>query len=316
MHKVVFLAFEGIELLDLSGPQTAFYEANCISNNFYELSLCGFSTEVIRSEAGTQIIPDVSIYELDEIDTLVIPGGKGARLLALTSDESQELKRVAQKAKRVVSICTGAFLLAQCSEKESLNITTHWAYAGKLKQSYPALNVDEHELYTQDGKYWSSAGITAGIDLSLHLIEQDISKEAAMQVSKAMVVYLKRSGSQLQFSDILSAQQSKNPVIISVIEHISNNLEQDLSVSALADKACLSERQLHRLFVQETGEAPAAFVEKYRMNIAKELILNNPTHLKSVALNVGFKSYDGFRRAFERQFKVSPQHFKSLFLAN
>lgn len=311
--KIALLAFEGIELLDLSGPQSAFHEANSIASDAYELIVVGFNRDMVTSEAGTQIIPNMALSDLTDCHTLIIPGGKGARLRDFGEHAMGELAKVVANAERVVTVCTGTFLLAKVGIPDGTKVATHWHSLDTFQSLYPELKVDRDKLYINDGKYWTSAGVTSGIDLSLRLIELDLGSEVASQVARLLVVYLKRSGSQQQFSEFLNLQSPKSNKVASLIAWLQEHLSKAISVPDMAQQVNMSERQLHRLFVQETGTTPAAYLETIRMDTARTLLSTSASDIKRIAYSVGFQSYDGFKRAFERAYGTTPSQFRSRF---
>ena len=315
MPKIIcLLAYEGMELLDFSGPQSAFYEALQAKNGSYKLQIVGFSKRIVRCEAGLQIIPSKLIDEIDESHTFIIPGGKGARSLSIKPTQLASLKLLMSKSERVVSICTGVYLTARVGLPPNTNVATHWAFVDDLKKQYPLLNVDPEKLFVQDGKYWSSAGVTSGIDLTLRLIEVDHGTALAHHIAKHLVVYSKRSGSQKQFSNVLDIQKPRSDRIELIMNWIKEHIDEVITVNRLSELVHLSERQCHRLFLKETDMTPAQYVEKYRMQIASELLATTDREIKSIALVVGFETYNGFARAFERSFSVTPAAYRKAFL--
>ena len=310
---ICILAYEGVELLDLSGPQSAFFEANQCQPDSYEMKVVGFSTKPVTCEAGLQIIPELSIEDIGNCHSLIIPGGAGSRSDSITESDLEKLRKLMAHSERVVSICTGAYLLARTGLPSGTKVATHWAFAEKLKSAFPALTVESAKLYIRDGKYWSSAGVTSGIDLTLSLIEADCGKAVAHYVAKHLVVYMKRSGNQKQYSDLLDIQSPRQDRLGNVIDWIRDNIGRDITVSLLAEQLCLRERQCHRFFIDETGLNPAAYVEKFRMQVASDLLVSSEREMKAIAGLVGFSSYDGFRRAFIRNFSVSPSAYRNAF---
>ncbi|WP_033413804.1 GlxA family transcriptional regulator [Kangiella aquimarina] len=312
---IAFLVYNDMELLDMAGSQTAFYEASQYAKESYSVEVVGFDEQLVVSEAGTQIQPNTTIDALQDCHTLVIPGGKGARHNLLTADSVAKLRQLMARCQRVVSICTGAFLLAETGLPKGTQVATHWAFVEELAKRFPELQVDKKSLYVEDGKYWSSAGVTACIDLTLRLIELDLGIKAAMHVAQHMVVYLKRTGSQQQYSDFLSLQTPSDERLISIVNWLKHNLDKQITVEMIADKAHMSERQLHRSFVKEVGKPPAHYLEELRMDLARTLLVSSDENLKKIALSVGYRSYDGFKRAFERNFSISPLRYRQAFTA-
>ncbi len=312
---ICLLAYNGMELLDFAGPQSAFYEASQLNDASYALQVIGFDEKPITCEAGLKIVPSIAMQDISNCHTLIIPGGKGSRSSLISQNQLSALSELMFKSLRVVSICTGAFLTARAGLPKETVVATHWAFVGDLKKKFPSLKVDEERLFVCDGKYWSSAGVTSGIDLTLRLIELDEGRELAHHVAKHLVVYIKRSGNQKQFSDILDIQTPKTQRIQLISNWIKQHLSEDISVSRLAELIHVTERQCHRVFLQETNLTPAQYVEKYRMQVASELLNEDETQLSAIASVVGYKSYGGFARAFERNFSVTPSHYRKAFLS-
>ena len=311
--KVVFLAYDDMELLDLSGAQTAIYEAQRILDGGYEIEVVGFAGECVTSEAGTQILPGKTIRQIRNCHTLIIPGGRGARLGPWSETRLNQLRRLIARSERVVGICTGSFLLAATGLPDGTRVATHWASLDEFEQRYPRLSIDRDSLYVNDRKFWFSAGVTSGIDLTLRLIELDFGPLVATQVARQLVVFLKRSGSQRQYSDFLNIQEPKTNRVAGLIVWLKSHLTDSLSVQGLAKQANVSERHLYRLFVEETGLTPTAYIEQLRMETARTLLITSGKDAKQIGLSVGFKSYDGFRRAFKRTYSTTPAHYRETF---
>lgn len=321
MLNVAILIYDRMELLDMSGIQTALSTANEFSDNSYHLMTVGFHNTVITCESGIRLVADKTIDELEYCHTLIIPGGIGARCASLSCDEKQLLQAAVKKSRRIVTICTGIFMLARLGLCEGMTVATHWAYSQQLQCEYPNLIVDKDKLFVRDTlrlsehnttskTIWSSAGVTSGIDLALRLIELDINRTIAIKVAQYLVVYLKRSGSQQQFSGLLQLQSPKSDVIGNLLNWMKERLDKPLSVQQMADEANLSERQFRRLFVRETGKTPASYLEELRMDAAKNLLVNTDQSIKKLAMSLGFNTADGFRRAFERKFHLPPSQYR------
>lgn len=311
---ICLLAYEGMELLDFAGPQSAFYEAQQAMEDSYQLKVVGFDKNAVRCEAGLLITPAISLSEITACHTLIVPGGKGARSSTVTSTQLEGLKQLMSRSERVASICTGAYLLARAGLPQNTKVATHWAFVNHLQQEYPLLNIEREKLFVDDDKYWSSAGVTSGIDLTLRLIELDYGATLAHHVAKHLVVYSKRSGNQKQFSDVLSIQKPSSDRMAIITQWIGEHIDEVITVQRLSELVHVSERQCHRLFLKETSMTPAQYVEKYRMQIASDLLATTQRELKSIALVVGFETYNGFARAFERCFSVTPSAYRKAFL--
>ncbi|GAA0858360.1 GlxA family transcriptional regulator [Aliiglaciecola litoralis] len=316
MKKTIcFLVYDDMELLDLAGAQSAFHEANQLRKGSYEILVVGFDSRPIICESGIQLTPDMSLKEVDNCHTLVIPGGKGARSSEITGSQITYLRSLMSKCKRLVSICTGAFLTARAGLPENTTVTTHWAFINEMATQYPALNVDNEKIYVQDGRYWSSAGVTSGIDLTLRLIELDLGKSVSHQVAKYLVIYSRRSGNQKQYSDALNMQAPKTKRMDAINDWIKNHVSEDITVRDLANLVHLSERQCHRMFLQETKISPAQYIERYRMQLATEYLVTSEKDIKIIACSLGYKTNNGFNRAFERNFSVSPTAYRNAFVS-
>ncbi|MCC2616380.1 DJ-1/PfpI family protein [Aestuariibacter halophilus] len=311
--NISILVYQGVELLDLAGPQSAFNEASHFVAGAYDIDTIGFDTAPVTCEAGLQLKPNKALYNIVDCHTLIIPGGNGARSETITPQQLADLAALMSRCERVVTICTGAFLAARAGLPPGTRVATHWAFLDSFHQQFPELQIERDKLYIRDGNYWSSAGVTSGIDLSLSLIEQDCGKAAAFHVAKYLVVYLRRAGGQKQFSDPLQLQTPKTERMAFISDWITAHVSEVISVSRLAEKLHLSERQCHRWFMQHSGHTPAQYVEKCRMQVACELLASSEQALKAIGACVGYSTYDGFKRAFERHFTVSPCAYRNAF---
>ncbi len=223
------------------------------------------------------------------------------------------IARASRRARRTTSVCTGAYLLAAAGLLDGRRATTHWEQCGHLAQHYPAVDVDPDPVWVRDGDVWTSAGVTAGIDLALALVEDDLGPEVALAIARELVVFLKRPGGQSQFSGALSAQQASRPALRELQAWIPAHLGDDLSVAALAARACLSERSFARAFRAEIGQTPAAYVEKLRVERARALLEDGAESLEAVSQATGFTSPEVLRRAFHRRVGVSPAAYRERF---
>jgi transcriptional regulator GlxA family with amidase domain len=224
--------------------------------------------------------------------------------------------RASGRARRTVSICTGTFLLAQAGLLDDRPAVTHWAYCAELQRRFEGVRVDPDPVFINDGDVWTSAGSTAGIDLSLALVEQDLGPRVAVATARRLVMFLKRPGGQSQFSRVLSAQQATRHELRDLQGWIAGNLEDDLSIPVLAERASMSERSFTRAFVREVGQSPAAYVEGLRIERARALLEDGARSLDAVAQAVGFASQEVMRRAFQRRLGVSPSAYRDRFSAH
>jgi transcriptional regulator GlxA family with amidase domain len=247
------------------------------------------------------------------IDTLILVGCGGGRLLAGSEAFLQWLRDRAPGMRRLCSVCTGAFALAEAGLADGKTITTHWSWLDKLAQIRPAAKVERGPIYIKDGNVWTSAGVTAGIDLALALIEDDLGRSVAMDVARTLVVYLNRPGNQEQFSTAFEAQTRADGPIADLVTWISDNLHEELSVNALAYKASMSPRTLARRFVQETGRTPAKFVEQLRLEAARRALEEGKLPLKGIARLVGLGDEQNLRRAMLRSSATTPSEYRARF---
>lgn len=312
-YKIVFLVVDGFQSLDLFGPLEVFAAANELAACGCDLSIAAFDKAPVKSETGAKIIPDAKISELARADTLFLCGGRGPRTVVLNANEITDLKNLAASSKRVVSICTGAFLLGQIGLADGRCIATHWKYADDLAEAYPAAKIDANALFRHDGKIWSSAGITAGIDLSLALIANDFGQAVSVAVARHLVVYIRRAGDQAQYSEPLMAQSQDGGRFSLLLESMTKDLTAPMDVETLAARVALGPRQFARIFRQTTGQTPARYVEHLRLDVARLMLAEGTARIDQVSRAVGFKSADSFRRAFERIFSLSPSQYQARF---
>ena len=304
--------------LDMVGPVDAFSSAFSENGkgemvNCYEVIVIGLSTRPFTSETGIIFKPHTTIAKAPPLDTLIIPGGKGLRAPETQRRVAAWVSSQADKIRRIATVCTGTFGLAATGLLEGRTVTTHWRQADELSTTFPDLNVDGNLLYLKDGKFYTCAGVTAGIDLSLALIEEDFGPRVALSVARELIVYFKRPGGQEQFSEPLQFQTDARDRFADLAAWIQGHLKNDLSAEALADRACLSPRHFARRFKDVFGTTPAAFVEDLRLREARERLTLPDQTIGSVADSVGFKSDDAFRRAFERRYGLQPSSYRRHF---
>jgi transcriptional regulator GlxA family with amidase domain len=244
---------------------------------------------------------------------LVIPGGRGMREGDTAAKLAPFLKERAPRLRRIATVCTGVFGLAAAGLIVGRRVTTHWKFVRELKQRFPDLVVDPDAIFVKDGSFYTSAGITAGIDLSLALIEEDYGPSVSLAVARELVVYLRRAGGQEQYSEPLRFEAQSPDRLADVVGWIAANLDKPITVEALAERARLCPRQFSRRFKCAFGTSPAAFVERARLNEAQARLAQSSRSIERVAVSLGYKSPHVFRRAFERQFGVSPGAWRSRF---
>jgi transcriptional regulator GlxA family with amidase domain len=315
--RVGFLVFDGMNALDLAGPMEAFTTAAIDNGNgphhCYETWTIGLTGKSFVAESGLVFKPHKTLKTAPVLDTLIVPGGSGLRRPGTNAKVSAWLKSQAGGIRRIASVCTGIYGLAATGLLDGRQVTTHWRFTRDVARCFPNLRVNPDALFLKDGPFYTSAGVTAGIDLSLALIEEDYGPGVALSVARELVMYLKRPGGQEQYSEPLQFQTQSTDRFDDLAAWMLGHLHQDLSVEVLADKACLCPRHFSRRFKEVFGTTPAAFVEGLRLNEARRrLALPNQT-IESIAASVGFKSADVFRRAFERRFGVTPSGYRNRF---
>jgi len=303
-------------LLEYSGATDVFSEAAFRSGGKadYTVRIIAETADPLVCLSGARVIPDRTINDPDEpIDTLMISGARTALTKPPSPAVLAWIRRYASTARRWGSICTGAFLLGEAGLLEGKHVATHWEFADELAKSYPSAIVDRDRIFVRDGPMFSSAGVSAGIDLSLALVEEDYGRDLALAVARFMVVYLKRPGGQPQLSVHLAAQVATRPPIQQIQEWIRDNPKSTLSNPELARRAAMSERNFTRTFRQETGMTPADFVEATRVDAARRLLEDTNLPLQRIAAACGFSGWDGLRRAFVRRLGINPTGYRSRF---
>jgi transcriptional regulator GlxA family with amidase domain len=320
---VVVLAFEAAQLLDVAGPLQTFASANEIAKDArgapYRLAVAARRGGVISTSSGLPLVT-VSIAGLRgaPIDTLIVPGGPGVHQALKDSRLIAWVRGQAAAARRIASVCTGAFLLAQTGLLAGRRATTHWKSCSRLQDSHPDIEVDPNPIYIREGRIWTSAGVTAGIDLSLALIEEDLGRTLAMQVARHLVVFLKRPGGQSQFSAPLAAQAAAAdgnapnqfaPLHGWIAAHVAG----DLRVERLAQQAGMSPRTFARVYAATMGTTPARMVEKIRVEAVRRALEETEMPIKQIASACGFGAEERLRRAFARQVGTTPAEYRRRF---
>ncbi len=302
-QHIGFLIYPDYKMLDLSGPLCAFQMAGTfLGSHPYRLHVLSVHGGMVPSSAG----PALETRPAHEatLDTLIVVGGDGTRLLEDT--EIAVIGRAARKARRLASVCTGAFVLARCGLLDGKRATTHWRFAPELQRDYPAVQVEGDAIFIQDGHIWTSAGVTAGIDLALALIEEDLGVAVSRAVAQEMVVYHRRPGGQSQFSAMLEMTPESDRIRLA-LSFARDHLAEALPIERLAKVACLSVRQFGRAFKQETGETPAKAVERLRAEAARSRVENETEAIETIAATGGFSDPERMRRAFLRVYGIPPQ---------
>jgi transcriptional regulator GlxA family with amidase domain len=314
-RRVVLVVFDGLQSLDLTGPLEVFAAADRLSEGG------GYTTEVVsaegravRTSSGLSIQPERSLRGVrGPIDTLIVPGGEGTRDAGAAAELVPWLQTAAGRSRRVAAVCTGAFLLAQAGLLHGRTATTHWAWCEGLAKRYPEISVQSDRIFVRDGNVWTSAGVTAGIDLALALVEADVGRKTALEVARWLVMFSKRPGGQAQFSSSLDLQNTGGGVLGDVQDWVLSNLGERLTVEALADRAGMSVRTFARAFRREVGLTPAAYVEAARIDAARLALESTEASIEAIALGCGFGTPETMRRAFARRLSVAPGDYRRRF---
>ena len=303
MHSVGFFVYPRHQILDLAGPLGAFESVTKVAGRpLYALSVLSRAGGVVPSSSGVTV--ETTPARDAKVDTLVVVGGDIAPMLE--PGEVRALADLAATTSRIASVCTGAFLLAEAGLLNGRHATTHWRAARQLQQRYPNVNVEADRIFIADGAVWSSAGVTAGIDLALALIEADHGSETARQVARELVVYHRRSGGQSQFAPISQMEPTSDRIRIA-LTFARDHLHEPLPIERLADAAHLSIRQFGRAFQRETGETPAKAVERLRVEAARMRLQDGTEPVEEIARAVGFNDPERMRRAFLKLYGLPPQ---------
>ena len=313
------LAFPAAQILDITGPLEVFSRTTRwlrdhagITKPAYEVELVAKKRGPIATSSGLQLVATRSIRETQPINTLLVSGGVGHEAAARDPAILDWLRRRSRAVQRLGSICTGAMILARAGLLDNRDVTTHWAYCDRLAAAAPRARVDANALYVRSGRLYTSAGVTAGMDLALALVEDDWGSAVALAVAQELVMFLKRPGGQSQFSRILQAQQHDDE--LGRLElWILQNLDANLSVAALAGRAHMSPRHFARRFADRFGATPAAYVLRARVEAARRRIEEGPTRMKSIAAQCGFADEQGMRRAFRAVLGVAPADYRARF---
>jgi transcriptional regulator GlxA family with amidase domain len=318
VKRVAIVAFDGCQTLDVVGPYEVLagaseaQAARGAKDRGYDVRIAAIGT-AITSNSGIEMRAHVRLAQVREIDTLVIAGGEGARAAAKEPAIVAAVRKAAKRARRVTSVCTGAFVLAAAGLLDGKRATTHWAWCDALAGAFPRVRVERDPIYVRDGRVWTSAGVTAGIDLALAMVEEDLGREVAMLVARHMVVFVRRAGGQSQFSAQLAAQTAERPSLRDLQAWIVEHPDEALDVPSLAKKCAMSVRHFGRMFRAEVGLAPAAYVERVRVETARRLLEESARSIEEVAAAAGFGTPEALRRAFARRVGVSPREYRNRF---
>lgn len=316
-RRVVIVAVPPVRTLDLFGPVEVFGDANRVHGGepAYDVHIISSGPErVVLGHLGTPLNADQTYREcVGPIDTLLVAGYDNREEIKFEQDFLTWLKEHSGRSRRFGSICTGAFVLAAAGLLDGRRATTHWNWCEDLARDYPAVTVERDPIYVRDGNCYTSAGVTAGIDLALALVEEDLGRPVALKVAQIMVVFLRRSGGQSQFSTTLAAQAGANRPLGDLLAWLPDNVRGDLTVDSLARRAAMSPRNFARLFQQDVGKTPARHIEDLRLEVARRQLELTALSLEQVADASGFGSAETLRRMFRRRLGVTPGQYRASF---
>lgn len=312
--------FDRCQIIDATGPAAVFGSANEIhlanggSAPLYDLRMIASRSGPVRTSTGVSLFADSALNDaVPPFDTLICAGGKGSLRFIEDSGAIANIQRLTQSIRRVVSVCTGAYVLAAAGLLDGRRAVTHWAHCRNLAALFPKVRVEPDPIFVKDGNVYTSAGVTAGMDLALALLEEDHGKTLALNVAREMVMFMKRPGSQAQFSRQLSAQMAPRGNIRDVQIWLLDRLADDISVEDMAEQAAMSLRTFNRHFKKTTGRTPAGFVQEARIEAARSLLEDSDLPVKLIARQCGFGDEERMRRAFHRNLGVSPQDYRMRF---
>jgi transcriptional regulator GlxA family with amidase domain len=312
-RSVVILGFPGVQGLDIVGPHDVFTGAGLLTEGGYRVSVVSRDGQPVSTSTSLAFVAE-AMPEPRGIDTLVLPGGAGVDRARESPDTMAWIKSAAANSRRVVSVCTGAFLAAAAGLLDGCHVTTHWAFADQLAHEFPAITVDPEPIFVRSSdSVWTAAGVTAGIDLSLALVEEDFGTEVAQAVARWLVLYLRRPGGQLQFAAPLWVPRAGRQSIRDVQEAIEAEPGAAHSISDLAQRAAMSPRHFTRVFTNEVGEAPGAYVERVRIESARRRLEETHDAVVAIAARCGFGTSETMRRSFIRRIGIPPDQYRRSF---
>jgi transcriptional regulator GlxA family with amidase domain len=308
-RRVVIVGFPGVHSLDLSGPYEVFAEAGA-----YRIEVVAPRQGRFTAASGLGLWADGALADLrGRVDTLIVAGGYGVFDIVDDAEFLGQLRRAAAKSRRVGSICTGAFALAAAGLLDGHRATTHWRFSDQLQSCYPTVVVDSDPIYLRSGNVYTSAGVTAGMDLALALVEEDCGHQVAMSIARELVLFMRRPGGQSQFSTALAAQTADREPLRELQAWIVENVKSDLSIEALAERAHMSPRNFARVFTREVGQTPARYVDNVRVEAAQRRLEESTDSLDEIATQCGFGSVNSMRRSFLRIRGIPPSEYRRRF---
>ena len=312
-RRAVILAYDGVQVLDIAGTAQALTTANEEgAAPKYDVRLCALAAGSVTTASGFAVMAE-RLPRSGIVDTIFIPGGPGVHRLRLRTEAISALLRLCRRARRICAICTGAFMLAETGMLDNRTAVTHWRSCARFAREFPKVDVDPEPLFIRDGHIWTTAGVTAGIDLTLSLIEDDHGAALASRVARRLVVYMKRPGGQRQYSEPMALQEAAAEPYQELLQRIASDPTASWTVDAMAAVAGQTSRTFHRKFVAASGVTPAEAVEKIRCELARALLQTTQLKLAQVAGKTGFGSESAFRRALQRQFGVPARDLRERF---
>jgi transcriptional regulator GlxA family with amidase domain len=315
------VAFPGVELLDVVGPLEIFSAASHLLREARGTDFTAYTHEIVAAQAGPlltasgiRLVADRSLRQIrGQIDTLFIAGAPTAETVLQDRALTRWLSRIAPQVRRLCSVCTGSFLLAEAGLLDGKRATTHWAWGTEFTRRYPHVTLEIDPIFVRDGNVYTSAGVTTGMDLALALVEEDYGHDLASAVARLLVLFLRRPGGQSQFSTVLQAQATDHTPLRDLLVWITEHPQADLSVPSLAARVAMSPRNFARVFLREVGLTPGLFIEKMRVDVARRKLETTTLGLEQIADDSGFGCTESMRRAFLRTLHVSPPVYRSRF---
>ena len=318
-RSVVIVTFDGMQPLDAVGPHEVFAGATAVLAARtprvagYDLSLVSDGGAAVTTESGLQLVTAPLPRAGAKIDTLLIPGGEGSQQARYSEPLTSWIRTAAQNSRRVGTVCSGAFIAAEVGLLDGRTVTTHWARARQLAEEYPLVDVDADPIYRRDGAVWTSAGVTAGIDLALAMVDEDHGTDVAQTVARWLVMFLHRPGGQSQFAAPVWVPRAERSTIRATQDFVDTHPAADHRLDLLAQRAAMSTRHFSRVFSDEVGETPARYVERVRIEAARAELESTSSSLDVVAANCGFGTAESLRRAFQRRVGVAPDTYRRRF---
>lgn len=313
-RDVLIVVYDGVQMLDVAGPLDVFDRAGREADGGYRVRLASVGGQDVSASGGARLGVTADLARVRKPpDTLMVAGGRGYAAAAGDGDLVRHVRRLSAGSRRTGSICTGAFVLAEAGVLDGRRATTHWAHCSELAESYPAVSVDPDAFFIRDGKVATSAGVTAGIDLALALLEDDLGPEPARAVAKFLLIFMQRPGGQSQFSTRVRGEPMRGGALRDLVDAIDADPSGDLSVPAMAGRLGMSRRHFSRVFTQQVGTSPGAYVERARVAVARRRLESTADGVDAIAAHCGFGTVETMRRAFVRETGVSPAAYRDRF---